>query len=220
MLPAHAPSFAEKLREGTRDSHRLAESTPFIRQFFSARLPLETYCQFLVQLRAIYTALETAQERQRTDPVFGKIYFPALSRSAALDQDLDFYFENGQWRGVSLSPATENYVQRIDSLAAEWPAGLVAHHYTRYLGDLSGGQALKRIVAKMYRLESEAGLAFYNFPQILDHTAFKNEYRARLDAMPVNEMLAQKIVDEANHAFELNRQVFAAMLEKIKPQPV
>jgi len=215
-----AQSLSLRLREGTRDSHRLAESTPFIREFFAARLPLEVYREFLVQLRYIYSALERAHEPHGADPVFGKIHFPELARSAALEQDLEFYFGGGQWRGLAPSPATESYVQRIESLATEWPAGLVAHHYTRYLGDLSGGQALKRIVAKMYRLEAEAGLAFYNFPQIPDHAAFKNEYRARLDALPVDETLAHKIVAEANHAFELNRQVFAAMLEKIRPQPV
>lgn len=104
-------------------------------------------------------------------------------------------------------------MQRIHRISKDWPIGLVAHHYTRYLGDLSGGQALKRVVAKMYRLTSEEGLAFYNFPQIPNYATFKNEYRARLDALPIDKVTTQKIVAEANDAFQLNQEVFKAMME-------
>jgi heme oxygenase len=183
-----AHSLSLRLREGTRESHRLAEGTAFIRAFFAGRLPLDAYREFLAQLRHVYIALESAQERHRAEPVFGKVYFPELARSAALVQDLDFYFGKATWREIPPLPATETYMQRIATLADEWPAGLVSHHYTRYLGDLSGGQALKRIVAKMYCLESDDGLAFYNFPQILDHTVFKNEYRARLMRCPLTKL--------------------------------
>jgi len=204
------------LREGTKDSHRLAENTLFIRQFFAGQLSLESYRVFLVQLRHIYSALEQTQELHQAHEIYQKLYFPSLYRTAALEEDLNFHFGDERWREIPPHTATSNYVQRIIALSQEWVEGLVAHHYTRYLGDLSGGQILKRIVAKTFNLSSNVGLAFYEFPQIPDHKQFKDEYRARLDAMGLDETTSQKIVDEANYAFELNRGVFDSMLEPVK----
>jgi heme oxygenase len=201
------------LREGTRDSHRLAENTLFIRQFFAGQLSLESYRIFLVQLRHIYSALEQTQELHKGHAAYQKVYFPSLYRTAALEEDLSFYFRDERWQEMPPYNATSDYVQRISSLSGEWVEGLVAHHYTRYLGDLSGGQVLKRIVAKTFHLDSSAGLAFYEFPQIPDHKAFKEEYRSRLDSMELEDATLQAIVQEANHAFALNRGVFEAMLE-------
>lgn len=202
-----------RLREGTKASHRLAESSPFIRAFFAGRLTRASYGTFLVQLRQVYAALEAHLKRHQDHPVVGPMYLPELHRVAALDRDLAHYYGDDRWQAQPPHPATEQYVARLDALAAADPAGLVAHHYTRYLGDLSGGQALKRIVAKMFPDESGAGLAFYEFPAIADHGQFKDAYRARLDALPLDEAAGQALVDEANRAFELNRDVFAGMLE-------
>lgn len=201
------------LREGTRDSHRLAENTTFIRQFFAGQLTLEAYRVFLVQLRHIYSALEQAQERHLTHRVLAKIRFPSLYRLAALEEDLRHYFGEERWQEIPPHAATLAYADRVSTLSEDWADGLVAHHYTRYLGDLSGGQVLKRIVAKTFNLDSSAGLAFYDFPQIPDHKAFKEEYRSRLDSMELEEATSQAIVQEAIHAFALNRGVFDAMLE-------
>ena len=44
-------------------------------------------------------------------------------------------------------------------IAKEEPYLLIAHHYTRYLGDLSGGQILKNIAQKALNLDQQ-GLAF------------------------------------------------------------
>ncbi|MDZ7289591.1 MAG: biliverdin-producing heme oxygenase [candidate division KSB1 bacterium] len=202
-----------RLREGTKEAHRLAEHTPFISNFFEGRLSKEVYREFLVQLFHIYTALEEHQERHHGHKVLGKIYFPALYRRQALLQDLNFYYGDNHWEEVPARKATQIYVQRLDALSDEWVEGLVAHHYTRYLGDLSGGQVLKRIVANTFNLSSRQGMAFYEFPQIPDYSQFKDEYRAQLDSMPVDETTCQKIVDEANHAFALNREVFETMME-------
>ena len=210
MLPLSA-----RLREGTKTSHRLAETTPFIREFFAGRLTVEAYRTFLVQLRHVYAALEAHLAAHRAHPQLGQFYLPELHRVPALAQDLAHYFGAESWQALPPFPTTARYVQRLDDLAAERPVELIAHHYTRYLGDLSGGQALRRIVAKLFPTADGAGLAFYDFPAIPDHTAYKDAYRARLDALPLDEAAGQSLVDEANCAFELNRAVFAGMMDTI-----
>jgi heme oxygenase len=84
----------------------------------------------------------------------------------------------------------------------------VGHHYTRYLGDLSGGQILKTIAQKAMNMPSDDGLRFYEFPAIADEKAFKVGYRAALDNLPIDQSMADRIVAEANHAFHLNMRMF------------
>ena len=98
-------------------------------------------------------------------------------------------------------------MERIQEVAHEEPELLVGHHYTRYLGDLSGGQILKNIAEKSLKLEDE-GLAFYKFPDIEDKKEFKNNYRATLNKLPVTTSQVNAIVTEANYAFRLNMYMF------------
>ncbi len=202
------------LREGTKDSHRLAEKTPFIRSFFAGTLSLDMYRDFLVQLHFIYDSLEKAQMMQHKNDMVSKIYFPSLFRSEAIRKDLNYYFNGDDWKFRSANAATRTYTTRIKTIAQEWPAGLVAHLYTRYLGDLSGGQALKRIISRSFNLLDGDGLSFYEFDQISDHSQFKNEYRLRLDSMQIGEEDTTKMVTEANYAFQLNSAVFSEILSE------
>ncbi|MEB3261753.1 MAG: biliverdin-producing heme oxygenase, partial [Cyanobacteriota bacterium] len=80
----------------------------------------------------------------------------------------------------------------------------VGHHYTRYIGDLSGGQILKNIAQKAMSLGEHDGLRFYEFDAIPDEKAFKSNYRATLDGLPIDQAMADRLVEEANHAFHLN----------------
>ena len=61
------------------------------------------------------------------------------------------------------------YTSRLRALAsARDPAPLLAHAYVRYLGDLSGGQVIRRRVARAYGLEDDggAGVSFYEFAKL------------------------------------------------------
>ena len=60
------------------------------------------------------------------------------------------------------------------------------HNYMRvcwtWLGDLSGGQILKRVAIKAMQLPKEGpGTQFYDFPLIPNAKTFKNTYRKALD---------------------------------------
>ncbi|MFQ3679565.1 MAG: biliverdin-producing heme oxygenase, partial [Pseudanabaenaceae cyanobacterium] len=99
------------------------------------------------------------------------------------------------------------YVQRIEEVAEHQPELLVAHAYTRYMGDLSGGQILKKIAKQAMGLQ-DGGTAFYEFDTIRNHGEFKKRYRQALDTVPVNAATADAIVNEANHSFHLNMEMF------------
>ncbi|APB35112.1 Heme oxygenase superfamily [Gloeomargarita lithophora Alchichica-D10] len=199
--------LALALREGTKKAHTMAENVGFVRCFLKGVVEKQSYRKLVANFYFVYGALETAMAQHREQPVLGPLYFPELLRQPALERDLTFYY-GAQWREeIRLSAAGQTYVNRIEELARTQPELLVAHAYTRYLGDLSGGQILKKIAQNAMNL-GEEGVAFYRFEQIPDEKAFKVQYRQILDTLPVDEAMVQAIVQEANAAFGLNMKMF------------
>ena len=201
-------NLATMLREGTKQSHSMAENMGFVRCFLKGVVEKKSYRKLVMNFYFVYSAMEEEIERLRDHPVVSKIYFPQLHRKQSLEEDLRFYF-GANWREeISMSPAGKAYVERIREVAKTQPELLVAHSYTRYIGDLSGGQILKKIAQKAMNLNDGNGTAFYEFPEITDEKAFKSEYRQSLNELPIDMATAEKIVDEANDAFGMNMKLF------------
>jgi heme oxygenase (biliverdin-producing, ferredoxin) len=201
-------NLATKLREGTKKSHSAAENTGFIACFLKGTVEKNSYRKFVANLYFVYSAMEEEMHKHRNHPLLSKMYFPELDRKASLEQDLTYYF-GANWRSeVSPSEATKAYVQRIRDVSEQSPELMIAHLYTRYIGDLSGGQILKKIAQNAMNLSEDHGLSFYEFKQIPDEKAFKKMYRQTMDELPVDEATGDRIVDEANAAFAMNMKVF------------
>ncbi|KAM3113060.1 biliverdin-producing heme oxygenase [Phormidesmis sp. 146-33] len=201
-------NLATKLREGTKKAHTMAENTGFISCFLKGTVEKNSYRKLVANLYFVYSAMEEAMHQHQDHPVLGKLYFPELDRKASLEQDLAYYFGPNWKSEVAPSEATKPYVKRIQDIAATQPELLIAHLYTRYMGDLSGGQILRKIAQNAMNLSDEDGLAFYSFSQIPDERAFKKMYRQQLDEVPVDEATDDRIVEEANDAFGLNMKMF------------
>jgi heme oxygenase len=146
--------------------------------------------------------------RLKDNPVLAPIAFQQLNRREALEKDLAYYFGSDWKQQIQPSPSAQVYVERIQQVAKESPELLVGHHYTRYLGDLSGGQILKNIAQKAMNLSDSDGLHFYEFDAIEDEKAFKGTYRSAMDTLPIDQPMADRIVEEANEAFHLNMNMF------------
>lgn len=201
-------NLATQLREGTKTSHTMAENVGFVRCFLRGVVEKNSYRKLVADLYFVYSAMEEEFDRLKDHPVVSKIYFPLLHRRSSLEQDLNYYF-GSDWK-ASLTPSkpAQAYVERIHQVAQDCPELLVAHSYTRYLGDLSGGQILKKIAVNAMNLQEGEGTAFYEFEAIDDEKAFKNKYRAAMDALPIDQEMADRIVAEANDAFGRNMEMF------------
>lgn len=92
-------------------------------------------------------------------------------------------------------------------IGRESPELLVAHAYTRYLGDLSGGQVLGKITQKSLRLSSSEGLSFFSFPGVSSANRFKQLYRSRMNSIELTAAQRSEVLQEAVDAFQLNIQV-------------
>jgi heme oxygenase (biliverdin-producing, ferredoxin) len=201
-------NLATKLREGTKKSHTMAENTGFIACFLKGTVEKNSYRKLASNLYFVYSAMEEEMDRHKNHPIISQIYFPELNRKPALEQDMQFYYGSA-WRDqISPSAAAQTYINRIREISNTAPELLVAHSYTRYLGDLSGGQILKGIAQRGMNLADGEGTHFYEFPTIPDEKAFKAKYRQAMNDLPVDDATADRIVDEANDAFGLNMIMF------------
>lgn len=201
-------SLSAAMRQDSTDQHEAAEQSPFVTELLSGRVNEQGYVDYLLRLRAIYAALEAAVREHRDDPLVRAVYDPALERLDAIDADLA-HWAPGADRDVD-SPAIRAYCARFTE--SPWGGALVAHHYTRYLGDLSGGQAIGRILARSFGLDGE-GLAFYDFP--MRPKPYKDAYRDRLDGLGLEADEIDRVVAEVKLAFGLNQRVFDELAEKL-----
>ncbi|MFI7409973.1 heme oxygenase (biliverdin-producing) [Streptomyces sp. NPDC049627] len=208
-------SFSTLIRTASQEQHMEAETSTFMSDLLGGRLGVDAYARYTEQLWFVYEALETGAERLASDPVAGPFVRPELFRLPALERDLA-HLRGPDWRaGLSALPATRMYADRVRECAERWPGGYVAHHYTRYLGDLSGGQIIRDKAEKTWGFARKGdGVRFYVFERIANPAAFKRGYRELLDAVHADDLEKQRIVAECRTAFALNTGVFRALGEE------
>ena len=200
--------FAKQIKEGTKKSHSAAENTSFVKSFLKGVVNKESYRGLISDFYFVYSALEEEVTKLKDHPVVGSLDLPELRRKISLEMDVRYYY-GPIWRSlIKPSEACERYVNRIREVAKNEPELLVGHHYTRYLGDLSGGQILKGIAEKAMELGDGEGLKFYEFQNIEDSKTYKQEYREKLNNLPIDQHQADAIIVEANYAFRLNMHMF------------
>ena len=205
-----ALGLAAALREQTRLAHQAAETSPFVEDLLAGRLPLSAYASLVAQNYAIYQALESLSAQWRDDPVAGAFIFDELARVPHLEHDLAELL-GPSWPVIAAglqTPATRRYVAHLHEVCGDWAGGFIAHHYVRYLGDLSGGQAIRVAIERIYGRPGAGAVSFYVFDGIERIKPFRDLYRNLLDAAPLGVSERHRVVAEAIVAFDLNRAVF------------
>lgn len=208
-------AFSTVIRVASHEQHTEAETSTFMSDLLGGRLGVEAYARYTEQLWFVYRALEDAAESLKDDPVAGPFIQPELMRVAEIERDLA-HLVGPDWReSVVALPATRAYADRVAECAAQWPGGYVAHHYTRYLGDLSGGQIIRDKAERTWGFERKGdGVRFYVFADISNPAAFKRTYRELLDAIAADDLEKQRIIDECKRAFDFNGAVFRELGEQ------
>ncbi len=209
------PGLAERLRAETWPLHREVERAGIMPALLRGQVSRQGYGALLRQLHALYAALEDALRHHAGSAPLAPIAMPALFRTEALAADL-MALAGPHWPDWPLCPAAEDYVARLREIDAREPARLAGHAYVRYLGDLSGGQTVGRVVREALGLPAEA-LRFYDFGGAGDELAMR--FRGGLANCGGDP---DAIIDEAKLAFRLHARLFeelAADAAALQPLP-
>ncbi|MHA7272174.1 biliverdin-producing heme oxygenase [Arthrobacter sp. TMT4-20] len=203
------------LKSHTAESHRKAEDAGFVTELLDGRLDGQQVAQLLLQSLVIYRALETAID-VNPDPRLTSLADPALLRVPALETDMQAHF-GPEWKArlasgeLRVTQGALAYAQELSTVGPHSVTYLVAHHYVRYLGDLSGGQIISTLVQRHYGLTPD-GLNFYNFDGIGKLKIYKDAYRTRLDRTHFSSEEKSQILHYATAAFETNTKVFVDLM--------
>ncbi|KAM3597898.1 uncharacterized protein V6R79_010852 [Siganus canaliculatus] len=201
--------LSEQIKAATKDDHVRAENTELMLSYQKGRITLPQYKVLLCSLYQIYKALEEELDRNCLHPAVAPIYFPQeLGRLESLERDLEHFLGPDWRRRVIVPAATHRYEQRLREIGERSPELLVAHAYTRYLGDLSGGQVLGKITQKSLGLSSGEGLSFFSFPGVTSPNRFKQLYRSRMNGIELTAAARAALLQEAVLAFQCNIEVF------------
>lgn len=197
MTATSLPLSAD-LRARTAAAHADAEGSPFFADLAAGRVTRLQVAALLGRLLPVYVALEQAARRWSRDPTVAPLVVRGMERSGRLRADLAALGAT-----EAESPAGDAYAARIARVASTDRAAFVAHHYTRLLGDLSGGQVVRVALERSLGLEEDNGASFFAFPQVLPGPA-KQAYRKALDALPLSRAERERLVEESLVAYRLN----------------
>lgn len=209
-VTADQSSFSAQLKTQTAARHDRAEQSSFMQDLMEGKLNAAAYLRLLSQYVYIYQALEevAAHYRAQPNPITDPFVLEGLDRLPSIRADLAAL---GQPQPDPALPATVAYAEAIRA-TVQAPERFLAHHYLRYLGDLSGGQAVATLVSRHYGLPAE-GLSMYRFESLPKPKVFKDSYRGLLDAAPLDETQRQALIDEALAGFDHNTHMFAQLGE-------
>ena len=141
------------LKELTAHKHREAESTPFMKELLAGHLFPEVWTDFVYQKWVFYKTLESL-----AGAYCGTNSMPDLYRTIHLFYD---YKELAGSQGYSIRPVTKEYHNYLLSLAND-PTRIMAHVYVWHMGDLFGGQMIKKLTPG-----SNRALEFENPAQLI-----------------------------------------------------
>ncbi|WP_250001471.1 heme oxygenase (biliverdin-producing) [Actinoplanes sp. M2I2] len=201
--PPGADRLSARVRRNTVGAHDAAQRSGFLDALAAGHLPWEAYADLTAQHWFIYEALESAATTMADDPVVGTFLFPELRRLPSLEADLQFLYGPRWADHLFALPATTVYCTRLRDVAHRAATGFVAHQYTRYIGDLSGGQYLGPAIARSYGLPAVDGHRFFIFAGV-DPRSFKDHYRGLLDSVPWSRAEQDEFITEVTEAYRLN----------------
>jgi heme oxygenase len=160
------------LKELTSEKHKAAESTKFMQAVFKKTMPNNIWADFTYNKMLWYGAIET---KARAEGLLNDL--PDIDRAYRLYQDAK-EMTNGEFpKFRQLAIDYHRYILDLE------PGKVVAHLYTWHMGDLFGGQMIKKMLTTVPHRNLE----------FKDIDGLKNTIRTKL---------TDNLGDEANVAFD------------------
>jgi len=199
--------FSAYLRDHVMPIHKQVEGHPVMKDVNQRKLTLNQYLWFLSQLAYLYETLESEYEmRQAKSDFLRPFHDPqVLNRSEAVEHDL-VELAGPAWREhYPPLKATREYMKSLKEGDDET---LWSSHYVRYLGDLMGGQILRRRLKKVLGFTDRTGINFYIFDNVDSPVRYCKAYKAKMDQLGLPEEKRIKLAALAVEAFKWNEKMF------------
>lgn len=165
------------LKELTQENHRRAERSAFVAAMMKNQLTSQQWADYLIWKRDLLVILDRKLGLSQQHPEFNRV--------AQFDGDV---LETGVSPRELLSSQEYNeHIKALDERQA-W-----AHVYVHYLGDLRGGQMLRRMV---------------QLP--MSHVDYTDKEGLELT---IRNNIDESLADEANRAFELTMAVMEEIMQ-------
>ena len=175
-----------KLKELTWEHHKNAERQEFASLMMSGKLHPDLYATYLWNQHKKYDLLEAMAGAQGL-----MNNLPHLRRKLAIEADfLELWDEDNP---PQLVASTQEYIMHMRTIMHD-PDKLMAHIYVLHMGDLSGGQMIRKRVpgeGKMYQFEG-------------DTAALKDSIRAKT---------TDDMAEEAQYVFASATNLFKELME-------
>ncbi|MBI5128791.1 MAG: biliverdin-producing heme oxygenase [Rhodopseudomonas palustris] len=213
-----ASSVVTALYVRTRALHLEAERTGVVAEILRGGASREGYALLLRNLHPAYREIEDGIERHRNSPILAPLARWRLARTSAIAADLTA-LAGPDWAAQwPLLPEGEAYARTISRAAEGDGSRLIAHAYTRYLGDLNGGLIVRRLLEKSLGLGA-GELSHYDFSAIAEPAALKTDYRQALERAGAAAHDTDAIVAEGAVAFECNIALSIAVQRHLAGKP-
>ena len=174
------------LKELTWEHHKRAERQDFVKVLMSGEIDPRLYATFLYNQHPMYNLLEVLAMNHGLMNDIGEV-----RRAPTILEDYNELWEDKE-NTPELLPVTKEYMDHMMSIKDE-PNKLMAHIYVRHMGELSGGQMIKRKIPGEGR--------FYQFENANE---LKEKIRAKID---------DSMADEAKLVFDFATQTFKELME-------
>lgn len=202
------------LRAVTWGSHEEAEFGVFEQALVHGNMRKEVYADLMAQSWAVYRQIEALAPIIADDPVAGPFVRPEVERTANVEKDLAYYYGPDWMDQIEILPITIEYVERIREATAETPVAWIAHGYTRYLADLSGGFVIDKATTVAYDLEQDGRWLYtWDFLEDIDAVTWKQAYRQLLNTLNVDIPTKMRLIEEALIAYQFNIELNNQLVE-------
>lgn len=203
--------FVDRMKKETWDEHEASKDSAFATTIMSGELGKQAFIEWQRALYPVYETLESILKKMRkTDPTIHIFDHRKLDRKDKIYNDLLKMGVDPIEIPSHLNTVPE-YVDSIKEASKSAPR-LMAYHYTRYMGDMNGGQVIAMQMNKVYGIDMEE-LSCYDFSEVGDLYHYRKQYKTLLELVPWTEQDRESFIDEAKNAYAVNEKLFNELYE-------
>ena len=204
--------FIDRMKEETLEAHDESKDSGFAVTIMSGEWSPLAFVEWQRALFPVYNTLETVLKKNRKDPILSIFDHRKLDRSERILHDLATYGVDPVLDPSPL-PCVQDYVACVADTDGSTPR-VLAYHYTRYMGDMIGGQVIARSMKEKYGM-SDDSLTCYDFKDLGDLHHYRKNYKILIELLPWSDEEREQFVDEIKTAYKINAVLFEQLYDML-----